>query len=46
MRDIAGKGALTRYFKKGLTVDTVGGYLTAVKGLHSFLKVISSRSSF
>jgi len=38
MRDVAGRGLLTRNFKKGLTVDTVGGYLAAVAGLRVLLK--------
>jgi len=39
MRDVARKGPVTRYFEKGLTTDTVGGYLASVNGLHELLKV-------
>ena len=39
MRDVARKGPVTRYFAKGLTADTVGGYLASVNGLHELLKV-------
>jgi len=39
MRNVAGKGAFTRYFEKGLTADTVGGYLASVEGLYELLKV-------
>jgi len=46
MRDVASKGPVRRYFAKGLTADTVGGYLGSVNGLHELLKVIASLSSF
>jgi len=39
MHDVAGKGAFSRYFEKGLTADTIGGYLASVQGLHELLKV-------
>jgi len=42
MRDVAGKGPFTRHFKKGLTADTIGGYLASVEGLHELLKVSTS----
>jgi len=38
MQDVAGKGAFSRHFKKGLTADAVGGYLAAVEGLRELLK--------
>ena len=46
MRGVAGKGAFSRHFKKGLTADAVGGYLAAVEGLRELLKArISSQVS-
>jgi len=42
MREVTEKGPLTRYFAKGLTVDTVDGYLASVIGLHELLKVSAS----
>ena len=45
MRSASEMGAFTRYLKKRLTVDTVGGYLAAVEGLHALLKVCSCCSS-
>jgi len=46
MRDVAGKGAFSRHFKKGLTADVVGGYLAAVEGLREILKArIPSQAS-
>jgi len=39
MRDVASKGPVTRYFAKGLTADTVGGYLASMQGLQELLKV-------
>lgn len=39
MVDTTSKGPFTRYFQKGLTVDTVNGYLDAVEGLCELLKV-------
>ena len=44
MRDVAGKGPITRHFKKGLTTDTIGGYLASVEGLHQLLKVSASHT--
>jgi len=38
MQEVAGKGLLSRNFRKGLTADTVGGYLAAVDGLRVLLK--------
>ena len=43
MRDVAGKGPITRHFKQGLTADTIGGYLASIEGLHELLKVCTSR---
>jgi len=37
MRDVVGRGAFTRYFEKGLTADTVDGYLASVEGLRELL---------
>jgi len=46
MRDVAGKGAFSRHFKKGSTADPVGSYLAAVEGLRELLKVrISSQAN-
>jgi len=42
MHDVASKGPVTRYFAKGLTSDTVGGYLASVQGLCELLKVSKS----
>ena len=39
MLNVAGKGPFTRRFKKGLTADTVGGYIASVEELHELLKV-------
>ena len=44
MHDIASKGPVTRYFAKGLTSDTVGGYQASIQGLHELLKVGASLS--
>jgi len=39
MLDTSNKGAVTRYFGKGLTVDTTSGYLASVEALRELLKV-------
>jgi len=39
MREVARQGQINRHFKKGLTADTVGGYLSSLEGLHELLKV-------
>ena len=39
MFDASSKGAVTRYFGKGLTADTTSGYLASVEALRELLKV-------
>ena len=39
MRDVAGQGPFTRHFQKGVTADTIGGYLASINGLRELLKV-------
>jgi len=39
MLDTSTKGAVPRYFGKGMTADMLGGYLACVEGLRELLKV-------
>ena len=42
--DLAGRGALSRQFEKGLAADAIGGYLASVQGLHELLEALPSLS--